>query len=289
MSPAPRLFLCTDLDRTLLPNGTAPESPRARACFSCLAGHEGVMLAYVTGRHRALVERAVESYCLPLPAFVISDVGTNIYAARDGELQVWPDWSQAIAPDWNGLSHDDLRDLFADLSALRVQERARQNVYKLSYYVPLHADRAALSAAMEARLERRGVRASLVWSVDEPAGVGLLDILPRSATKLDAIEFLRGRLGFALEETLYAGDSGNDLPALASPLPAVLVANATPEVREAAQAQAQGAGRGDALYLARGGFLDMNGNYSAGILEGVAHYRPELGDWLAAQENCHGP
>jgi hypothetical protein len=30
------------------------------------------------------------------------------------------------------------------------------------------------------------------------------------------------------------------------------------------------------LYLARGGLLEMNGNYSAGILEGVAHYHPEL-------------
>ena len=30
------LLLCTDLDRTLLPNGTAPESPRARALFRFL-------------------------------------------------------------------------------------------------------------------------------------------------------------------------------------------------------------------------------------------------------------
>lgn len=285
----PRLLLCTDLDRTLLPNGTAPESPRARACFGCLAGHPGVTVVYVTGRNRALVERAVESYCLPLPAYVISDVGTNIYAARGGELQVWPHWTEAIAPDWNGLSHGELRDLFADLSALRPQERAKQNVHKLSYYVPLHADRAALTAAMEARLERRGVRASLVWSVDEPAGVGLLDILPRSATKLHAIEFLRGHLEFAIAETLFAGDSGNDLPVLASHLPAVLVANATPEVQEAAQAQAAAGGRGGALYLATGGYLGMNGNYSAGILEGLAHYRPEFGAWIQQQETCHAP
>ena len=30
-----------------------------------------------------------------------------------------------------------------------------------------------------------------------------------------------------------------------------------------------------AFYLAQGGFLGMNGNYSAGILEGVAHYHPD--------------
>jgi hypothetical protein len=36
------------------------------------------------------------------------------------------------------------------------------------------------------------------------------------------------------------------------------------------------AGHSGALYFAEGDFLDMNGNYSAGILEGVAHYMPEM-------------
>jgi hypothetical protein len=35
-----------------------------------------------------------------------------------------------------------------------------------------------------------------------------------------------------------------------------------------------------ALYLAQGGFLGMNGNYSAGILEGIAHYHPETQLWM---------
>jgi hypothetical protein len=54
------------------------------------------------------------------------------------------------------------------------------------------------------------------------------------------------------------------------------VANAMPSVAKEALAAAQAAGQLDNLYLAKGGFLDMNGNYSAGILEGVAHYHPEL-------------
>ena len=36
----------------------------------------------------------------------------------------------------------------------------------------------------------------------------------------------------------------------------------------------------NALYLAHGGFLGMNGNYSAGILEGVAHYHPDTRLWM---------
>ena len=60
-----RLLLCTDLDRTLLPNGEQPESPSARALFARLAARPGVTLVYVTGRHRALVQAALDEYQLP--------------------------------------------------------------------------------------------------------------------------------------------------------------------------------------------------------------------------------
>lgn len=48
-----RLLICTDLDRTLIPNGPQPESPKARALFRRLVSREEVTLAYVSGRHRA--------------------------------------------------------------------------------------------------------------------------------------------------------------------------------------------------------------------------------------------
>ena len=54
-----RLLICTDLDRTLLPNGVQPESPGARRRFAALASRPEVTLVYVTGRHRALVEQAI--------------------------------------------------------------------------------------------------------------------------------------------------------------------------------------------------------------------------------------
>mgnify|MGYP000444995282 FL=1 len=51
------LLLCTDLDRTLVPNGAEPESAQSRKKFSQLAGHPQVTLVYVTGRHQQLVEQ----------------------------------------------------------------------------------------------------------------------------------------------------------------------------------------------------------------------------------------
>ncbi len=272
----PGLLLCTDLDRTLLPNGEQPESPQARRLFARLTAHPEVCLVFVSGRHRELVEKAIKYYQLPSPDFVISDVGTNIYDLRRGRWQVWPQWQAEIQSDWGGYQQRQLSGTLRDVGGLRLQELSKQNTYKLSYYVSLLIDQAELHRTLSARLDELGVDASLVWSVDEPAGVVLLDIVPRRATKLHAVEFLQQHLHVSPSATLFAGDSGNDLPVLASSIPSVLVANATPSVARIALAAAAEAGVSDTLYLARGGYLGMNGNYSAGILEGVAHFHPEL-------------
>ena len=78
------------------------------------------------------------------------------------------------------------------------------------------------------------------------------------------------------EDTVFSGDSGNDIEVLASPVPAVLVANCEVQVREQALSEAAANGYSTRLYIASGGFQGMNGNYSAGILEGIAHYHPTL-------------
>jgi HAD superfamily hydrolase (TIGR01484 family) len=266
------LLLCTDLDRTLLPNGVQPESSRARDLFAGLAARPDVVLAYVTGRHLGLVQRAIGNYRLPLPDFAICDVGTRIYQRTEHGWQPDTGWDTEIDPDFRGLGHRQLHALFADLKALRLQGADRQNRHKLSYFVPLQADIESLLHIMQQRLVAEDVRAELIWSIDEPAGIGLLDVLPASATKLHAVEYLRRALQLDYADCLFAGDSGNDLPVLASAVPAVLVANASEEVREAALHTAREHGHENLLHLARGGLLDMNGNYSAGILEGVAHF-----------------
>ena len=71
------------------------------------------------------------------------------------------------------------------------------------------------------------------------------------------------------DQVLFAGDSGNDLQVLASSVPSVLVGNATADVAREAVALATEAGHREALHVARGGLFGMNGNYAAGILEGV--------------------
>ncbi|MDT8376983.1 MAG: HAD-IIB family hydrolase [Mariprofundaceae bacterium] len=266
-----RLLLCTDMDRTLIPNGRQPESPGARDVFSHLMQRDGVKLVYVSGRHRTLIEQAMQEYHLPLPDFAIADVGSTIYRIIKGEWQHWQQWEDEISGDWRGMSAGALHGLLAGIDLLQLQEQEKQNSHKLSYYLPLGEDHKAAMAEIEQRLQVNQIRANLIWSIDEIKRVGLLDILPVSASKLHAITFLMHHEGYDDEHTIFAGDSGNDLDVLLSPIQSVLVANADDELRAAVKAAAP-----ENLYFAHGGFLNMNGCYSAGILEGIAYFRPEF-------------
>lgn len=269
-----RRLLCTDLDRTLIPNGPQPLSPEAPDLFAALAARPDVRLAYVTGRHRELVESAILEFGLPSPDFAVADVGSTIYLTGTDPWTPWAEWSEHLAPDWAGLASMDLHDLLSDLGGLQLQEHEKQGRHKLSYYVSLEADHRTLMDEARLRLRRAHLRARLVWSVDTLAGAGLLDVLPARAGKLPAIHFLMDREGFGPRDTLFAGDSGNDLDVLASDIPAVLVANADGDIKTLLARE-----KGAALHVA-GGYLGMNGNYAAGILEGAAHFWPEIDAWL---------
>jgi sucrose-6-phosphatase len=270
------ILLATDLDRTLLPNGAQPESPLARPLFRRLAARTEICLAYVTGRHPALVEAAIAEYALPRPAFVIADVGASIYQIDTDTWQPRQDWRNAIAAAWSGLDHAHLAALLRNITDLTLQETSKQGNFKLSYYATPLDDPSDLLQRVRDRLEPSGAEVNLIWSIDETSATGLLDILPAAASKLHALEFLRARLGIPLQQTLFAGDSGNDMEVLVSDIPAVLVANAQDSVRAEATARANPT----ALYLAEGGLFGMNGNYSAGILEGLLHFMPEARAWL---------
>ena len=278
-----RFLLCTDLDRTLIPNGAQPESTTARERFKRLASREEVSLAYVTGRHHKLIEQAIADYDLPQPDIAIADVGTTIYQNGSSGWKRWDQWEARIAPDWRGLSHAELHCLLSDFTELQLQEKEKQNRHKLSYYLPFETNRQTLLAEMNIRLLRSGIKANLIWSVDEEGGIGLLDVLPASANKLHAIRFLMEKLGFQKDNTVFAGDSGNDLEVLKSDIPSILVANAEDRIRSCVARDNTATS-----YIAKGGYLGMNGNYCAGILEGVAQYWPEVDQILREMNLTEG-
>lgn len=276
-----KLLVCTDLDRTLIPNGQLPESPEARSLFRQFVGQASVSLAYVTGRHLALVEQAIADYSLPIPDFVIPDVGASIYEHQGQNWQRWQSWDDCLAADWGQKTVADVAALLKDIADCRLQEPEKQSLHKLSYYVELDIEMIAVISQVKARLSAADLHANYIWSIDEEADVGLLDILPQNANKYEAIAFLMNKQDFSTTNTVFSGDSGNDRDVLISPIRSILVANANTDLKQQIQATVEKAKTTDTFYLAQGNFMGMNGNYSAGILEGIIHYFPQTKTWLS--------
>ncbi|MGQ7845935.1 HAD-IIB family hydrolase [Granulosicoccus sp. 3-233] len=291
-------LLCTDLDRTLVPNGEQPESALARPVLWHLLRSHDMILAYVSGRDLDRVLQAIEEHDLQIPDVIVADVGTSIYVSGERGWQLHDGWHDLIGRDWNGYDSPGIGESLGSFTQMEAQEADRQTRYKRSYYLPRDLDASALGQQLESHLQGLGVRASLVFSDDPEKNVQLLDILPVHATKREAIEHVRQMQGLANEACLFSGDSGNDVTALASQLPSVTVKNADQPTREAVRKLAETNGTLDNSYQAEGGLAladgqALNGNYAAGIVEGLVYFNPawrELllsTDWLN-EAQVHG-
>jgi sucrose-6F-phosphate phosphohydrolase len=268
--------ICTDLDRTLLPNGQQAESNRARELFRELAAHPQTIIVYASGRNHQLVEQALDEWDLPYPDYLIADVGSTIYSREDGSWQKWQSWRERLQQDWKELSPHQILQRLPQLDGLAPQPKHQQGEFKLSFIVEPTSRLEEMTTQLIEAMAKIGIRANCIPSINEHDDHGLIDILPISANKLLAIRFLLNTLKLAPEKLLYAGDSGNDMEVLVSEYKAVLVANATQAVKDQALAQAQQRGQLDQLYLAKGLPPELNGCYAAGIIEGFRHFFPEF-------------
>jgi len=278
----PKILLCSNLDRTLIPNGYQEESADARAVFRRLAEQANIYLSYVSGRHRKLILKAIDEFYLPMPDYAIGDVGTTLYRIIDGNWQLSNDWSHEIGKDWKGLRWEELLEFFEDMKELDLQEPEKQNRYKLSFYTDQNMNHQRTIKKIRVVMAEKGIRANIIWSVDEINTKGLLDIIPARANKLHAIQFLMQQEQFLGDRTVFAGDSGNDLDVLTSGLQAILVKNATDEVRKEALETLSGKNMLNRLYFPKGNFWGMNGNYAAGVMEGLVHFIPETAEVVAS-------
>ncbi len=271
------LYLFTDLDRTLLPNGNQPESPAARELFAALVAQPNVILTYVSGRSRGLVQNAIDEFSIPEPDYVVGDVGTIIYQVGPDGWNLMDDWSSHIARDWPENTNNIAAKL-NDIDHLSLQEPEKQSPHKLSYYTD-YTLITRTAKLVEKRLVEMGVSASTISSYDETIDVGFIDILPSNATKLDAVRFLMGHFNAENNQVVYCGDSGNDMPVLISDIQSVLVANSEECVKTQAGKGALSNDCLKTLYIAKGKW-GLNGNYSAGIIEGVANFQQEICEWV---------
>ena len=262
-------ILATDLDRTLLPNGSWPADPGAIDLFNELTERHRVVVVYVTGRNLDLAEKAIREYGIRHPHVLIGDVGTSIRKYQEGRWTADDGWDahvRRLSPRWDA---ETVRAAVADIDGLVEQEREHCSAFKQSYYVD-HDRNEAIRAAVDERIGGRFDEVA-IYSFDSQTGKGLLDFLPHSATKQTALEYVSEEFGLDKAEVVFCGDSGNDVFPLTAGFSGVLVRNADEQL--VADVRRAVADNPDLrVFFARGGFKGLNGYYTSGVIEGAYHY-----------------
>lgn len=261
-------ILATDLDRTLLPNGSWPVDEKAIALFNEWTAKQGVLVVYVTGRNLNLTEKAIREYGVRFPDILCGDVGTTIRHYENGNWsmdQGWIDHVHHMSPRWDNAA---IRDVLAQVDGMREQEAEHQNEFKQSYYVD-HQNRETILAEAEVLIGGKFDEV-LIYSFDSNNGNGLLDVLPASATKQTSLEYV-ARVYKAGRDIVFCGDSGNDVFPLTAGFLGVMVRNADEQlVQQVSEAKQKNSAI--QIYHAKGGFMGLNGYYVSGVLEGAYHY-----------------
>ncbi|NCS99273.1 HAD-IIB family hydrolase [Candidatus Parcubacteria bacterium] len=274
------MIIVCDLDRTLVPNGAEEYDGSLEEFYERVSGLRDAVLVYATGRNLELFKEAEKEYGIRKPDYFIGSVGTEVYKnqknffTRKNKLVAYPEWNNYVKdkhPNWDReLIVQDIDEILNE-EEFYLQEESVQNENKISYYLRDEKKSDNIIQAISEYINQKQIRAEVVYSFDPHKNLGLVDVLPKDATKLGSLEFLIEKLGESPENVVYCGDSGNDLLPLTSGIKSVLVKNARADVKEKAMQIVEQKGVSDKLYIAKGGDR-LNGNYSSGVIEGLEYF-----------------
>jgi len=265
------IIFATDLDRTLLPNGHDEDGNTIPLLFRALEGKD-ITIVYVSGRNMALFEEARNKFDIPLPDFFLGSVGTEMFKKGNGVLVVdggWIDYLRGNTAHWDV---EEFKKRIGEIAGLRLQEPEVQNEFKLSFYLDdFELKNKEVVEQITRAVAGSGAEVDVVYSVDPLKNVGLIDVLPKVATKVTALEYLREQLGAGKSDVVYCGDSGNDVLPLTAGYKSILVKNAHTDTKDEVVQINKEKEFMDTLYIADGRY-GLNGNYSSGILEGLIYF-----------------
>lgn len=204
-----------------------------------------VGFAIATGRRLDDVLSWIEERNMPRPDVLAAAVGTELYYGKD----LLPDagWKRQISAFWKP---DEVRHVLDSIQGLTRQADHEQAEFKVSYQV----DCAVAPPIQRIRriLREAGLRVKVIFSLGM-----FLDVLPIRGGSDLSLRHLAYRWGFAPEQLLVAGDSGNDEGMLKGRTLGVVVGNYGKELEKLRKLPR--------IYFAKG-------HHARGILEGVEYY-----------------
>lgn len=265
-------IVACDLDGTVFPNGPDPFSSHVKHVFRRIVADPKLCLVYASGRSLYWALEGIKEFDVPKPNVYIGGVGTVMYFLNEKKDYILHnEWHEEIKKDWGVITWKDIYHSVKDISVLTLQEGHSQNPYKLSFYIPIEKE-GEIVAKVKKIINKFSIQYEVIAHVDKGSGVGYLDIIPASATKEHALRYLEYYLSIPAANIIFAGDGGNDIHPLTSGYKAIVVNNATDSFKEKVRVEAEEKGIIDKIYFAKGNGSDNNGNYLAGVVEGLNYF-----------------
>jgi hydroxymethylpyrimidine pyrophosphatase-like HAD family hydrolase len=205
------MILATDLDGTFLHG----EKSARDKLYKLVMEEKNITLVFVTGRGLESVSPLFRGQAIPVPDFIIADVGSTIVMGKDMR-PVEPVQSD-IRSRWPGsLEILDALKGVDDLQYQPVPQRGR-----CSFWIrnPQVID--------EVRERIKPLDCDIIYSAGK-----FLDILPKGVNKGSTLQQLARLRQWKSEEILVAGDTLNDLSLFETGYKSVIPANAEPGLLE---------------------------------------------------------
>ncbi|PXA05532.1 hypothetical protein DDZ13_01275 [Coraliomargarita sinensis] len=255
--------LASDLDGTLIPLEWEQDNREALEELSKVFERPDRTLVFATGRPFDSVMEAIREIPLPEPDWIVCDVGSRIMHHKNGEWKEMAAYDKHLNEITAGVSRKDVEAALDGIEGLSLQIPEHQTEVKISY----ECEGAQLEVTLEEVAARvRDLPYTSMGSVDPFRNCGLIDVMPGRVSKAYALIWLTTHADFMPDDVIYAGDSGNDLAALAAGFRAIVVANASEGlVGKVSTLQKERGIPKERLYAART-------SASSGVLEGCRHF-----------------
>lgn len=260
---SPRV-LATDLDGTLIPLPNEAGNKRDLVKIKSVLYNSTTEIIFATGRHYESVVEAIDMYDLPIPDWIVCDVGSAIYRREGKQHKPYKAYELHLGETVGSVNREMIEELLAPIEGLQMQPIDHQQTFKISYQSQADTVESLVSTVNQS-LKTAEVPYECMGSVDPFMNCGLLDVMPRGVSKASALIWLSTHADFTPDEVIYAGDSGNDYAALVCGFRAIVVKNHSKDLDVNVGRVHESYGHVDRLYLSKG-------LATSGVLEGLQHF-----------------